>query len=538
MGTLLSFLFFTALVGVVTYRRTRKENLHSSKGYFLGGKTLNGWVIAGSMLLTNLSAANFTGMTALVYGGNLAPIAWTVTVVVPLIFFGGLLLPMFLRGGFSTVPEFLEQRYGASTQRFVALLFLFSYILSGMPVALYGGAIAFIQLFDVTALTGLSTPACVWLLVWVFGIIGGIYALVGGLKGVAISDTLNGIGLLIGGVLVLFFGVRAVGHGQFLAGVHTIVTEHTEKLNAIGGATDDVPFAVLFTGMLLHNLYYWCTNQFIVQRTFGARSLKEGQKGVLITAFLKVLNLFYIAAPGVIAFHFYGPHHFANNDWAYAALIRDTMPTAFVGFFAAVIFGTVLSHFIGVLNSAVTIFAVDLYKPLWGRDLSDAVVIARSKRVGVLIGLSAMLIAPFIMQFRAGIFQYMVKVEMLFGAPICLILLVGFFSRGLSARAANGVMALYLVALGLPLFGLIEVRLHYLHVLGILFVIHAAIALSCGWISPAVRSPVVRSVPTDIDTEPWKNFALVSVIAVLVMILTYVVFSPWGLVQKPLAPPL
>lgn len=532
MGTLLSFLFFTVLVGVITYQRTRKENLHSSKGYFLGGKSLNGWVIAGSMLLTNLSAANFTGMTALVYGGNLAPIAWTVTVVVPLIFFGGVLLPIFLRGEFSTVPEFLEYRYGASTQRFVAFLFLLSYILSGMPVALYGGAIAFIQLFHVAALTGLGQTANIWLIVVTLGIIGGIYALVGGLKGVAISDTLNGIGLLFGGVLVFIFGVRAVGHGGFFTGLHTIATTHTDKLNAIGGAGDAVPFSVLFTGMLLHNLYYWCTNQFIIQRTLGARSLKEGQKGVLITAFLKVLNLFYIAAPGVIAFHFYGPKHFANNDWAYAALIQDTMPTVFVGFFAAVIFGTVLSHFIGVLNSAVTVFAIDLYKPIWGRDQPDAVVIARAKRIGIFIGLVAVVIAPFIMQFREGLFQYMVKVEIIFGAPICLILLVGFFFRGVSTRAANITMVIYLLTLGLPLFGFIDLKLHYLHVLGILFVIHVGIALTLGHFLPEKAQRAVRPPVTDIDTRPWKHFAWVSALAVAAMIATYVVFSPLGLAGK------
>jgi SSS family solute:Na+ symporter len=211
MGTLLSFLFFTALVGVVTYFRTRHENLGSGRGYFLAGRSLNGWVIAGSLLLTNLSAANFTGMTAQVYGSNLAPIAWTVTVIPPLVFFAGVMLPAFLRGGFTTIPEYLETRYGSSTRRIVTALFLFAYIFGGMPVALYGGAIAIIHLFDVPTWLGISQTACVWLVVWSLGLIGGIYALFGGLKGVAVSDTLNGIGLLIGGVLVFLFGMAKVG---------------------------------------------------------------------------------------------------------------------------------------------------------------------------------------------------------------------------------------------------------------------------------------------------------------------------------------
>ena len=111
MGTILSFLFFTGLVGFITYLRTHNDKLHTPKGYFLAGNSLNGWVIAGSLMLTNLSAANFTGMTANVYGSNLSPIAWTVTVVPPLIYFCAVLLPTFLKGGFTTIPEFLENRF-------------------------------------------------------------------------------------------------------------------------------------------------------------------------------------------------------------------------------------------------------------------------------------------------------------------------------------------------------------------------------------------------------------------------------------------
>lgn len=531
MGTLFSFLFFTALVGLVTYLRTRKENLSSSKGYFLGGKTLNGWVIAGSLLLTNLSAANFTGMTGMVYGGNLAPVAWTVTVIPPLIFFGGAILPIFLRSGFATMPELLEHRFGPSTRRLVALLFLFSYVLSGMPVALYGGAIAFIHLFNVEAALGLSETACVWIIVWTLGIVGGIYALLGGLKGVAISDTLNGIGLFVGGILVFVFGVRAVGHGEFLPGVHQLFTEHTEKLDVIGAQGDMVPFAVLFTGMLLHNLYYWCTNQYIIQRTFGARSLEQGQKGVLIAAFFKVLNVLYIAIPGVIAYHLYGPGHFANNDWAYPTLVRDTMPPIFSGFFAAVMFGAVLTTFIGALNSAVTLFAIDIYQPIWGRGLSEAEVVKRSKRAGLWLGLATMVIAPFIMWFREGIFQYMLKVQMLFGAPIFLTLLVGIFFRHVSARAINVTLISFLVIFGLPLFGLVDLSLNYLHVLAILFVVHFVLALGLARLMPAKREPRLPPAVTDIELRPWKHFRSISVAAILLMIQFYVVFSPVGLVR-------
>ena len=226
MSTFLSFLFFTGLVGLITYLRTRRDNLHSSKGYFLAGNSLNGWVIAGSLMLTNLSAANFTGMTGNVYKGNLSPIAWTATVIPVLIYFCAYLLPTFLKGGFTTIPEFLENRFSPTTRRIVAIMFLFSYILSGMPVALYGGSIAINQLFGVPEAFGITPEVSIWIVVWGLGTIGSIYALFGGLKGVAVSDTLNGVGLLIGGALVFIIGVYQVGDQNFIAGAKTLSLIH------------------------------------------------------------------------------------------------------------------------------------------------------------------------------------------------------------------------------------------------------------------------------------------------------------------------
>lgn len=530
MSMLFSFLFFTAFVGVITYWRTRRENLNSGKGYFLAGNSLSGWVIAGSLLLTNLSAANFTGMTAQVYGGNLAPIAWTVTVIPALIFLAGVMLPTFLRRGFTTIPEFLENRYGPSTRKIVTGLFLFCYLVGGMPVALYGGALAIIHMFNVPVLLGIDEGTCVWLIVWSLGLIGGVYALFGGLKGVAVSDTLNGIGLLVGGVLVFIFGLAAIGGGHFAAGAKTVFTTETWKLDAVGSQQDLVPFAVLFTGMVLHNLFFWCTNQFIVQRAFGARSLKEGQKGVMIAGFFKILNIFYIAFPGVIAFHLYGSGHFENNDWVYPTLVRDVMPDVFIGFFAAVIFGSVLSTYNSVLNSSVTLFAVDLYKPFMGKRLSEEVVIRHSKRAGVVLVFLTMFFAPFLMHFQDGIFSYMVKTEILFGSPIFLILLIGYFSTKVSAKAANITLISYLVSLTL-FQHVLTIDLHFLHILAILFVLHAGLGFLLARVFPSSREIKLPTATTDIDLRPWKYFPHISVASMVTMVATYVILSPWGLVK-------
>ena len=531
MGTFLSFLFFTCLVGLITYLKTRRDNLHSSKGYFLAGNSLNGWVIAGSLMLTNLSAANFTGMTANVYKGNLSPIAWTVTVIPVLIYFCSFLLPTFLKGGFTTIPEFLESRFSKSTQRIVAVMFLFSYIVSAMPVALYGGSIAINHLFNVPQAFGLSDEMAIWIVVWVLGSIGSVYALFGGLKGVAISDTLNGVGLLIGGALVFIIGVYQVGDHNFVEGAKTILTKNTEILDAVGDVSDGIPFSALFTGMLIHNFFFWTTNQFIIQRTLGAKSLKEGQKGIMLASFFKVLNVFYIAFPGIIAFHLYGANNFENPDFVYPTLIRDIMPNFFVGFFAAVIFGTVLSTFNSVLNSSVTIFALDVYKPLFGKNRTDDEVIQRSKRIGLVMAIATMTIAPFIMYFPEGIFTFMVKVDSLFGAPILMALLLGYFSRRTPATIVNICLCAYVTVYGIMMF-IIQLEMHYLHYMAMLFVFFISLALLLSRSSSATKPDFRTMTVEGLDLRPWKHFKLVSVIAMLVMIGAYVSFSSWGLVES------
>jgi SSS family solute:Na+ symporter len=202
----------------------------------------------------------------------------------------------------------------------------------------------------------------------------------------------------------------------------------------------------------------------------------------------------------------------------------------FVGFFAAVIFGTVLSTYNSVLNSSITIFALDVYKPLWGRHLDDAVIIRHAKWVGSLLVLFTMLIAPLIMRFEEGIFQYMVKTEILFGSPLFLVLLVGFFSQKVSTRAANVTLVSYLVTLAL-FQHVLDVPLHFLHILAILFVLHAGLFFALSRVWPNRRPIPVAPEVSDIDLKPWRWFPHVSAAAIATMIATYVIFSPLGLAE-------
>ena len=251
-----------ALVALISWLKTRGE-VGSADGYFLAGRGLTGTFIAGSLLLTNLSAEQLIGLNGSAFAHNMSSMAWEVTAGVAMIVMALVFLPRYLKGGFSTLPEFLEQRYDAGVRRLSALLFLVGYGLITIPSVLYSGALAVLRLFDVPGLLAISHSSALLITIYVIGCVGGVYAVFGGLRAVAVSDTINGIGLLIVGTMVPLFGLHALGQGDVSAGITLLLAEYPEKLNAIGSTDDPTPFGTLFTGMILANLFYWGTNQYL-----------------------------------------------------------------------------------------------------------------------------------------------------------------------------------------------------------------------------------------------------------------------------------
>ena len=305
--TLGSFVFFTALVGVLTWWLTRGDRLHTSTGYFLAGRTLTGGYIAGSLLLTNLSTEQLVGLNGDAFADGLHVMAWEVIAAMSLVIMALFFLPKYLKSGIATVPEFLQQRFNDSTRTITTLIFIVAYAGILLPMILYTGATGLAQILNVKELLGIESETTIlWMTVWLIGIIGSIYAIFGGLKSVAVSDTLNGFGLLLGGLLIAWYGLAYINPEAPLSALSEIKASHPEKFNSLGSPEQAVPFSTLFTGVLLLNLFYWCTNQQIIQRAFAATTLAEGQKGVLIAGLFKILAPLILVLPGIIAFYMFG----------------------------------------------------------------------------------------------------------------------------------------------------------------------------------------------------------------------------------------
>lgn len=255
--TIGSFIFFTALVGVVSWYLTRNDNLNTNTGYFLAGRSLSGIVICGSLILTNLSAEQLIGLNGNGFMDGMSCMSWEVTSGFTLVLMALIFLPRYLKGGFTTIPEYLERRYDKQTRNIVTGLFLLSLVLVTLPIVLYAGGIAMNSLFNVSELLGISNEDSLELVIILSGVIGGLYAIFGGLKAVAVSDTINGIGLLIGGLLIPVLGLMALGDGSILDGMHNLIVNYPEKMNSIGSEKSSTPIATIFTGILLVNTFYW-----------------------------------------------------------------------------------------------------------------------------------------------------------------------------------------------------------------------------------------------------------------------------------------
>lgn len=550
MIQIISFLGFTALVAIISYFATRHTDEHSSDGYFLGGRSLTAVVIAGSLLLTNLSTEQIVGLNGAAYKEGILVMTWETLAAIAIVITALFLLPRYLKGGITTVPQFLEKRYDAHTKRITSILFLLGYVVIFLPIVLYSGALAINGMFGVPDLLGVSKDTALWMTVWGIGIVGSIYAIFGGLKAVAVSDLINAIGLLLGGILIPYFGLKLIGDGSLFDGISTIMAAHPDRFNSIGSADSSIPFSTFFTGMMLVQVFYWGTNQAIIQRALGAKNLAEGQKGLLLASFIKILGPIIVVLPGIIAFHLFG-NGLDNADEAYPMLVNKVLPGYLVGFFAAVLFGAILSSFNSGLNSSVTLFGVDLYRPYFNPDAGEKELVKAGKRFGIVLAIFAMLIAPMIAKFPQGLFGILQEANGAYSIPILTIIVVGYLTKRVPAIAAkigllSGVI-LYTISqfvlkphltakaiAAAKASGITDKAAldsvaahaypHYLHVMFGLFVMNVIIMLIIGKMRPR-EVPFEQVYTKEVDITPWKFVKPVGLIITIIVIGIYLYFS-------------
>ena len=520
--SIITFILATGSVALFTYRivQKMKRSDNATEEYFTGGRALTWPVVAGSLLLTNLSTEQLVGLNGDVFGDKaLVGLAWEALAAFAMIATALVFLPRYLASGFTTTPAFLEKRFDKTTRSMVSGLFLFGYVTVLLPVVLYTGSLALERMFN------LDLP--LWMIILLIGGLGSAYAIFGGLKSVAVSDTINGVGLLIGGLAIPFLGLAALGDGSFFGGLSILLNDKPEYLEVltrknVDGNIVSVPWPTLFTGMMFIQIFYWSTNQVIVQRAMAARSLAEGQKGVLFASAMKLVGPLMLCLPGIIALHM-TDLPIGRQDQVYGALVRYVLPDWSLGLFAAVLMGSILSSFNSGLNSASTLFSLQFYKGYINQNATPDEIVKTGKQFGMLLAVLSILIAPLLAQTQS-IFQYLQKVNGLYSVPI-----IGIFLLGITTKHVPAIAAKVGMVVGMAMYAFFSFEnlhnvpeffadgngdLHWLHGYFISFVFSVIVMLAIGKMKPKTVEEIAFSdqrEPAPVDMTPWSESKKVSI---------------------------
>ena len=535
--SVISFILATGAVAFITIRIVQgmKKSDNATEEYFTGGRALAWPFVAGSLLLTNLSTEQLVGLNGAVFGDKaLVGIAWEALAAFAMIATALIFLPKYLASGFTTTPAFLEKRFDKTTRSMVSGLFLFGYVTVLLPVVLYTGSLAMIGMFD------LDIP--LWLVVATIGSLGSAYAIFGGLKSVAVSDTINGVGLLVGGLAIPVLALVALGDGSFFLGLKTLFNTNPEYLSVmtqtnVDGDVVSVPWPTLLTGMMFIQVFYWSTNQVIVQRAMAAKSLAEGQKGVLFASAMKLVGPLMLCLPGIIALHM-TDLTIDKQDQVYGAIVRHILPDWSLGLFAAVLMGSILSSFNSALNSASTLFSLQFYSGYINKNASGEQIVKIGKYFGIGLAVASIIIAPILAQMQS-IFEYLQKVNGLYSVPI-----IGIFMLGIGTKHVPPIAAKIGMIVGMlfyAFFTFVNIKdvpvflangdgdLHWLHGYFISFVSSVVVMLVIGYIKPKSPEEIAISdqrVPAPVDMTPWhqaKNasYAIMGTTVLMYLFLTW-----------------
>lgn len=537
MFTIISFLVCMVLVAAYVVVQVKKTNLKSQDGYFLAGRSLTAPVIASSIILTNLSTEQLIGQSAQAYRVGMGPMAWEATSCISTILLAAIFLPRYLKAGVTTIPEFLKNRFDETTKRIITVLFLLGYLLCYLPTVLYSGALVFNQIFGISDVLGCTDFQGVVVVATALGIIGATYAIIGGLKASASADTLFGIGLIIGGSMIPILGLATMGGGNPIEGLKELIQViPADKFNAINPANAQspmMPWPLLFTGLAFNNMFYWCTNQAIIQRALAAKNLQEAQKGAIFAGVFKLVTPLVITFCGMIALGKFkgtgiGALIDANMDLAYPKLVIEVLPKPLLGFFAAVLFGAIMSSFNGALNGSVAMYTLDLHKPIFNPNATDDQIVKIGRRFGIILAAISVCVAPFISLFPSGLYDFLQSCFGFYNMPILAAVVVGIFSKKVPALGAKIALIVHAVLYSISKMIPALSNVHYLYVLTFLFILDVAIMLVVGKIRPRETEFVLEDVHA-VDLTPWKYLKAAGIILFAALAVEYIIFSPLGL---------
>ncbi|MBN1795145.1 MAG: sodium/solute symporter [Sedimentisphaerales bacterium] len=498
------FLGFFAVVISVSLFKSRKET--SSEDYFLAGRGLTWWLIGISIVAANISTEQFVGMAGQGAGSvGLAVSNWQLYGSFGIVIIAFTLLPRFLKAGIYTMPEYLEYRYNSTARGIMALITVVIYVAVLLTAVLFSGGITLRTIFELKMVHG----------VWLIGLIAAAYTVWGGLKAVAWADLFQGGGLLIGGIIIFFIGLNACG------GWNEFSTVNADKLHMVlPPEHPGLPWTGVISGMWIVLIYYCGLNQFIVQRNLAAKTLRDGQLGVIFAGALWLLVPFVIVMPGIMSCQLFSDQ-MSSPDEAFPMLIRNLVPNGLRGFMFAAIAGAVISSLASMLNSASTIFTMDVYNRMFHRTASQKQLVILGRIMTLVFVVIGCLLAPMLDNPKfGGVFQYIQQFQGYIWPGVVAAFLFGMMVP--TAPAAAGVAALISGPIIYGIFQLYAPGIHFLIQVVLAFNLVIVIMGLITFIKPLAEP---RKLPVredlDVKTEP-----IVKIIGGLVMagVVLFIIF--------------
>ncbi len=413
-------IYFAILFGVAIWVILKKNE--NTEDYFLAGRNVGWFVVGASIFASNIGSEHVVGLAGAGAGDKIPMLIYEIQAWVVLIL-GWVFLPFYARSGVFTMPEFLEKRFNAKSRWFLSVVSLVAYVITKISVTIYAGGVV------VSALLGINF----WVGAIATVILTGLYTIFGGMRAVVYTETLQAIVLVFGAAALTFIGLEYVGGwGEMKA------TLGPEYFNMWRPTTDpDFPWPSLLITSTIVGIWYWCTDQYIVQRTLTAKNIKAGRRGAIFGAFLKLLPVFLFLVPGIIAVTLKqkGLLNYDSPDQAFPVLMSNLLPSGLRGLVAAGLLAALMSSLASVFNSCSTLFTVDIYKKL--RPNASEKKLVTTGRIATLVVVVLGIIWIPIMQNISGVlYEYLQKVQAYIAPPITAVFLLGIFYKRINAKAA------------------------------------------------------------------------------------------------------
>ena len=522
--------YFVIVFGIAWAVKTPSTGSdHQSEDYFLAGRNLGWFAIGASLFASNIGSEHLIGLAGAGATSGLAVAQFEILAGFILLILGWVFVPFYLHSGVTTMPEFLEMRYSRTARNYLSFISVIAYVITKISATIFAGAVVFEAM-------GMDF----WIGALVVVLSTGIYTAMGGLRAVIYTDTMQVFVMIAGSILVTYFGIEAIG------GFSAAKEQLSPEFFNLWKATDhpEFPWTGILFGAPILGVWYWCTDQFIVQRVLSAKNLSQARKGTLFAGYLKMLPMFLFVVPGMVALVLSQNNQLTleRPDHALPALIGSVLPMGVRGLVMAGLLAALMSSLSSVFNSCSTLITYDFYKVRRPNATDKELFKVGQIATVVLVALGVMWI-PLMKYISGGLFTYVQSIQAYISPPIAAVFLLGLLFKRLNTQGALASLATgFIFGVGRLILEINKdslsgfwhslATMNFLNFAFFLFVICSAVLIAVSLMTKAPNAAKIEKVCFNADTPKVPTNATeiaLSLLLIVLILILWLVFSPWGI---------